>query len=636
MMKATVWLACLLATLHLGLSAQEHSPLSLTAELRGGGALHALQFYQLPSHPVCCVTFTDTWSWTASLEIGAEYQTAMRLPGGPLSVGLMVGATMMPVALHEQQRGYNLIDGQDVREGVIGHDLELSYTAVTLRPYVAIPVASGLWAMAGMQAGVPVTTSIHQEEVLLGPEGYTFENGRRVRNEYNDALPDAAGLVVALDLALRYDLPLSPSITLSPMLRYQHPVTNITTAVPWAVSTLTAGAQLRWNLPVVKQEPKQEPKQVPPPPPPPPPPAVVQQPQVPLLQSSVVLTSTMPGARQVGSDAASELVIPAIDVRQTDTVRRVYPAIFFAAKSTEPIGPFSSILQAVRSYIVEHPEHRLTIVVGTSADEDRAIAKARLNAVLRDLPVDQNKVTILMESHGAGPYPELASEDRRIEFLVNDVLQPLTSLRTTEVEMIQPVELSAAHVLTCEAGPCTSQVEATADGQPLQASLERSVARLTVHRKALASARPVEVDVRITTTDTTGATSRASATTLLRIEERSRTIDTVICSAEESDMILGYFDFGSDTFRLIDTTVLRTAQDAMARGQRVQVLASTDALGAEDVNQRLRTRRAEAARTVLGMDRLTILVNTDRRPARTPLERIAQRSVRLRILADAD
>lgn len=627
MMKATVWLACVLATLHLGVSAQEHSPLSLTAELRGGGALHALQFFQLPSHPVCCVTFTDTWSWTASLEIGAEYQTAMRLPGGPLSVGLMAGATMMPVALHEQQRGYNLIDGQDVREGVIGHDLELSYTAVTLRPYVAIPVASGLWAMAGMQAGLPVTTSIHQEEVLLGPEGYTFENGRRVRNEYNDALPDAAGLVVALDLALRYDLRLSPSLTLSPMLRYQHPVSNITTAVPWAVSALTAGAQLRWNLPVTKQEPKQVP---------PPPPAVVARPQIPLLQSSVVLTSTMPGARKVGSDAASELVIPAIDVRQTDTVRRVYPAIFFAAKSTEPIGPFSSIIQSVRSYIIEHPEHRLTIVAGTSADEDRAIAKARVDAVLRDLPVDQNKVTILMESHGAGPYPELASEDRRVEFLVNDVLQPLTSLRTTEVEMIQPVELSAAHVLTCEAGPCTSQVEATADGQPVQASLERSVARLMVHRKALASARPVEVDVRITTTDTTGATSRASATTLLRIEERSRTIDTVICSAEESDMILGYFDFGSDTFRLIDTTVLRAAQDAVARGQRVHIIATTDDLGAEDVNQRLRTRRAEAARTVLGTDRLTVVVNTDRRPARTPLERIAQRSVRLRILADAD
>lgn len=623
-------LAVLCAVLCAGLSAQEHSPLSLSAELRGGAALHALRFSVLPGHPVCCVTFTDTWSWTASLEAGAEYQTSMRLPGGPLAVGLMVGASTMPLMMQEQQRGINLIDGQEVREGVISHDLELSYMAMTLRPYLAIPVSSRLWAMAGVQAGIPISTSVHQQEVLLSPEGYTFENGSSIRNVYNEVLPDAAGLVVAVDLALRYDLPVSAAITLSPILRYQHPLTNITTAVPWAVQALTAGAQLRWTLPkredVVAPPPPPPPA---PPPPPPPPPVVV---EAPLLRSSVVVASTMPGAREVDG----ELVIPAIDVRQQDTLRRVYPAIFFAKRSTEPIGPFAMIIDAVRSYIAEHPDHRVTIVVGTSADEDRSIAKARVAAVLRDLPIDQNKLTVLIQPYSVVPYPELETEQRRIEFLVNGVFQPLTTIRTREVETILPVELSAAHVLTCEAGPCTSRIEATADGQPLQTSLERGIARMTVHRKALASGRPVEVNVRVTTTDSTGAQNIAVARKSLRIVERSRTIDTVLCSAEEADLILGYFDFGSSQFRMIDTAALQTAQRALARGERVQVIAGTDALGSEDVNQPLRLRRAQAAQALLRSDRVDVQVESDANPAGSPLERIAQRSVRLRILADAD
>lgn len=626
-MATIMRLAVLCAVSCAGLSAQEHSPLSLSAELRGGAALHALRFSVLPGHPVCCVTFTDTWSWTASLEAGAEYQTSMRLPGGPLAVGLMVGASTMPLMMQRQQRGINLIDGQEVREGIISHDLELSYMAMTLRPYLAIPVASGLWAMAGVQAGIPISTSVHQQEVLLSPEGYTFENGSTIRNVYNDVLPDAAGLVVAVDLALRYDLPVSAAITLSPILRYQHPLTNITTAVPWAVQAITAGAQLRWTLP--KREDVVAPPPPPPPAPPPPPPAVV---EAPLLRSSVVVASTMPGAR----DVDGELVIPAIDVRQQDTLRRVYPAIFFAERSTQPIGPFSTIVEAVRSYVAEYPEHRVTIVVGTSADEDRSIAKARVAAVLRDLPIDQNKLTVLIQPHSVVPYPELETEQRRIEFLVNGVFQPLTTIRTREVETILPVELSAAHVLTCEAGPCTSRVEATADGQPLQTSLERSIARMTVHRKALASGRPVNVDVRITTNDSTGAQNIAATTKRLRIVERSRTIDTVMCSAEEADLILGYFDFGSAEFRMIDTTVLQTAQRALARGERVQVIAGTDALGSEDVNQPLRVRRAQAAQALLRSGRVEVSVQRDSRPASTPLERIAQRSVRLRILADAD
>lgn len=625
MMKATLWLACALAALHLGVSAQERSPLSLSAELRGGAALHALQFSQLPSHPVCCVTFTDTWNWAASLEVGAEYRTGVRLPGGTLSMGLMAGAALMPLAMHQQERGINLVSDQNVFEGVIDHTLRLSYMAITLRPYVAIPVASGLWAMAGMQAGFPASTRVDQQEVLVRPEGYSFENGLRIRNVYSEPLPEATGIVLWADLALRYDLHLSDDVVFSPIVRYQHPLSNITSAVPWSVSTASAGVQVRWNRRV-------EPPPPPPPPPPAPAPAPAAIPAVAALQSSIVVTSPMPGT----VERDGELYIPAIDVRQVDTLNRIYPAIFFAARSNEPVTAFDPVIQAVQQWLADRPEHRLTLAVYTSADEDRAIAKARVDAVLRNLTVDQNKVTIQLKPQSSVPYPELADEQRRVEFLVDGTLQPLTILRRSITETLLPVELSAVHQLTCEAGPCASVAAATADGQDVQVTLQRSVGKLTLHRKVLASGRPVSVEVRITTTDTTGAVTVATQTRSVRVVERSRSVDSILQSGSASELILGYFEFGSSTLHIIDSAVLRTAQRALDQGKRIQLIAGSDGFGTEDVNRQLRARRAQAARALFVSDRIETIQEAARSVAAPPMERIAQRSIRLRILADAD
>lgn len=627
---------------------QDRSPLSITGDVGGGAALHSLSFTQFPSVPNCCVTFGTTWSWTALAGIGIEYRSGVRMPGGTLSVGATAGVQMLPAALREQEGGINIIDGQNVREGVVGHELDLSYMMVTMRPYVVVPIASDVSAMVGLQAGVPLSPSIDQVQRLLSPAGYQFENGSQTRNAFSGALPNATGLMMAADLGVRYDLHINDALTIAPTLRYQLPLTPITSAVSWSASTITGGVQVRWQL--SKPEP-------PPPPPPPPPVPTPPAPPVatkPVLRSSALLVSTVSGTREVNG----ELQIPARDVVRHDTLLRVYPAVFFEARSNEPLGAstpegiasYRTVLQSVQTWIQQHPTDRLTIICSTSAEEDRSVAKARIDAVLRDVLVDQNRVTILLRPQGSVPYPELAAEQRRVEFVVGSTLQPIEILRSGESVSFEPVSLSAVQTLTCEAGPCTSTVKATAGDQDLPAAMERNVAKVTLSRKVLSSAQPLDVVVTMVTTDTTGATVTAAAERTVRIVDRARSTDTVwqnvdgqYATRSTAEYVLGYFDFGSSKFRLVDSAVIAIATKALQRGQRIELIARSDEFGTEDYNSQLRQRRALTALEVLSVrsadSRISIqtpAASVQSTGMPTPLTRIAQRSVRLRILADAE
>jgi nucleoid DNA-binding protein len=102
-----------------------------------------------------------------------------------------------------------------------------------------------------------------------------------------------------------------------------------------------------------------------------------------------------------------------------------------------------------------------------------------------------------------------------------------------------------------------------------------------------------------------------------------------------NEVVIGYCDFDRSTFSSIDTAAVREVREAIKRGARVTVTPSTDGFGSYEYNEKLQRRRAAEAISVIGATSSQADIELTPVPtyiASTPMERVEQRSVRVRIL----
>jgi hypothetical protein len=146
----------------------------------------------------------------------------------------------------------------------------------------------------------------------------------------------------------------------------------------------------------------------------------------------------------------------------------------------------------------------------------------------------------------------------------------------------------------------------------------------------------VRVDASLT--DSLGQTARSSATKVVVALEQVSVVTKVRAAhggvVPMNELTLGFCDFDKATMSAIDRSVIDQLRDAAKRGARITIIPSTDGFGSSEYNDKLQRRRAAEAMNVLGM--LPSQVDVELTPvpkaiATTPMERIEQRSVRVRI-----
>ena len=245
----------------------QRSPLSLQGSVAGGVSLHSASFTQLPGVPNCCVEFGSALGWAGDLGVGLEYDTRSRLFENTIKIGVSAGFGLYGGTLTENEEVGNIIDGNEVTDGIVQHDIALSSGIVLLSPYVAlpVPVLQSLSLVLGIDVGTVLVSNVDQTQSIVEPQDsrYEFLEGGREKLLYSGSLPDKASLQSALNVGLRYDLALNDAWTIAPMIRYRWSFTSVMTSTEWNVNTLMAGIQVRYTLPKAE---------VAPPPPPPPPP----------------------------------------------------------------------------------------------------------------------------------------------------------------------------------------------------------------------------------------------------------------------------------------------------------------------------------------------------------------------------
>jgi hypothetical protein len=154
------------------------------------------------------------------------------------------------------------------------------------------------------------------------------------------------------------------------------------------------------------------------------------------------------------------------------------------------------------------------------------------------------------------------------------------------------------------------------------------------------SGSPLKSVVRVdaSLTDSLGQTARSSATKVVVALERVGVVKVVRAAhgsiAPMNELTLGFCDFDKATMSAIDRSVIERVREATTRGARITIIPSTDGFGSSEYNDKLQRRRAAEAMDVLGV--LPSQVDVELTPvpkavATTPMERIEQRSVRVRI-----
>lgn len=595
--------------------------------------MHSGDFATLPGVPNCCVTFSSGTGFGLTINAGMETQLSVSVFDRPLYLGVAASYQMLSGTFTESEFVGNIINGSTVTQGLVEHELDASYGVVGVEPYITIPILPSipLSAHIGVMAGIPLGASYAQKQALTSPSdpGYTFENGSRERNLSEGALPDASGLYAGIVLGLSYEIDCGEGLTISPEIRYQIGLTNLVSSLPWTISTIRGGATVQYRLPKSKPAPPPPPPPAPEPPPPPPPPPVIAE-----LRSQVRIEGR--------STQGDTIEVAAINEVVATVSYEAAPVLFFEKNSTMPVASSSqlgmyqqNILKALRTYMQEHPNDRITIIGSSASDEVASLARERVSWTIRELGVGDAKLTVRTERQTEAKYPELLDEQRSVSFLINDRAMVIPVVQRDTTRSASDIILPVAHLVTCEAGPCTTELRARFAGTDLSVQGSGPVYSVVLPQRLLLTEGQTEIlEAQGTAKDTTGriVSSNDVAVIAPRVKSRSEVRTTVTPQRLEGEpILLGHFAFDGTTFITTNMEGVAEVRKALKDGKKVSLLASADNCGLAEYNAELVQRRARAAVELLGVREQEVFITTICTTAEantTPMDRVSNRSVR--------
>lgn len=606
-----------------------HTPLRLFGSAFVGPNLHSGDFTELPGVPNCCVSFSSGIGFGLTINAGIETELSLTVFERPVYLGIGASYQMLSGTFTESEFVGNIINGSLVTQGVVEHELDASYGVVGVEPYVSIPIlpAVPLNVHLGMMAGIPLGATYDQKQTLTSPSdpGFTFENGSRERNTSTGNLVDASGLYAGLVLGLSYEINCGSDLTVSPEIRYQLGLTNIVSSLSWTASSLRGGATVQYRLP------KSQPPPPPPPapePPPPPPPVVAE------LRSQVRIEGR--------SERRDTIEVAVINEVVATVIYDAAPVLYFEKNSTVPVSSTSqlgmyqqNIVRAIRSYILDHPNDRLTIIGSSAADEVAQLSRERVSWAVRELGLGEARLTVRTERQTVAKYPELLDEQRSITFLINDRAVVIPVIQRDTTRSASDIVLPVAHLVTCEAGPCKTELRARFAGTDLSVQGSGPVYSIVLPQRLLLTEGQTELlEAKGTVRDTTGRSVASSDVVIIapRVKSRSEVRTTVTPQRLDGEpILLGHFAFDGTSFITTNDDGVEAVRKALKDGKKVSLLASADNCGLAEYNQELVQRRARAAVELLGVREQDVFISTICTTAdanTTPMDRVSNRSVR--------
>ncbi|MFC2130223.1 OmpA family protein [Bacteroidota bacterium] len=243
-MKRLLILTIIVLVSFLNLKAQEKPLYYIGGYAAFNYNIHWANFQKLGDIPNCCPLF----------ESGTGYGFAA---GGlfeyPIMDEVLIGArlgvsTIGALLTKAESIGLTRVirDGQEVSVDVTtDHTIDSKIFTIGFEPYINYKFFGVLNSYLGIKLSYMLSGKIDQNEKIISPDNVTFLDGRVIQNDFYDIdIPEMNSLLFFGVFGLGYDLPVSQTIILTPEVRYNLPLNDIS-GEQWKASTWQFGVALK-------------------------------------------------------------------------------------------------------------------------------------------------------------------------------------------------------------------------------------------------------------------------------------------------------------------------------------------------------------------------------------------------------
>ena len=153
----------------------------------------------MPGVPSCCPGFDEGMG--LGIAVGGLVET-------PLNDWFSVGARLYLSTYngHLIDEETEVVDDEGfAANAIFEHRIDADIQAVAIEPVGLIEVVEDLKFFAGVRGDVVLRKLFAQQEQIITPDNIVYENGRRIRFEFDGAVPNGTSFQGAVLAGLRYD-----------------------------------------------------------------------------------------------------------------------------------------------------------------------------------------------------------------------------------------------------------------------------------------------------------------------------------------------------------------------------------------------------------------------------------------------
>lgn len=568
---------------------------SFKPKITFGGNYNAYiaSFKELPNVPNCCDMFENGAGIGFGLGLGFDYIFDNKLFGVADYYSFGINYRDLSGVLEKEVVSGNLIREFDFEPAYSNISLDISlayiYTShyLNFTPDQDLPIDLFINFDIGFASG----GTYEQKEEAIRPNDYSFENGARVRDESNGDIQDLNSLFVAFGAGVKYNSIDLGRFELIPELSYQYSVLPVVNSLDWNVSSVQLGISLRGF-----NSPEKEP--LPPPTP------------EPIPQKEPIIAKVEPLEAEIMLDSPKGIFNNKISYNLTkETYKEIYylpPVIYFDKNEVKPLelkseraedkiyGNQDDLLKSIGEEI----RNGENVAIKFSSTQDSAFILKRVEYIIDKLDLKNSesekiKIEIALKDQSEFKYPELAQEFEKAEFKIsgNELI---------EYEFKNYEKLNTNEKVDINFEIVTNKKDPYINSYAKYNEREIELPKKDVLR--LSSSDLIDFyllndqDVTFSSIIESGD-QRKELQRTVEVEAQVKNEEYLNFQSEknESQFILGFFNFDESEFAYIDKNTREIVEKALEDNKKVTFYPLTDNLGADNYNSNLSQARLNSA-----------------------------------------
>lgn len=620
--------------------ASEKSSFSIESNILGVGNLYFSDFSGFP-HYACCSNFTFGYGLRYGLGLGGQWLSNKELFDTRFGIFFVFTYRDYSGKFEKEDYFADVIIDEKVYRAVSRHTLEPKIQALDLALGAKLNHLLGfdnLNLKLGINLSVPFSSAFSQEERLLEPERANFENGSKVRNNYqNEKIPNVVTPQLALYFATEWKAASVGNFEILPTLAFNLPLFNFTKDVNWTIYSLGAGLTIRYNIP--------KPKSIPP--------IIPQLPDFPKplnppepLQIACHLEVSADG-KPIESGAT--LFVKRITTKEI--IRSFIPPFMFFERndfavsldtfqlaSANPLlfEQNQKVLAALLKYLQRNPTVEVEILCSRLDDELSNVCQNRSLQVvefLRSNGIAENRISTKEQARKTTELksPELAEESRSLQFFLSDgtVLLDLFEEESSTTRFVAPKLEITPKCNNSDYSPQVSGVVFLNNNSVNTFGNNSFLFDLTSVATRISNGSVLAFDTKFQFDDAFKTSKSITKDFSIVLEDTTlENIQDYRVAPDGKAYLFGLCSFDKKDFYWVNPSIKQIIDRARKEGKKVKIAGSVDDIGGEGYNYNLAMERARNAKKLLGNDFEISpkLFNKNNNGNSTPHERVMNRS----------